>query len=150
MKGTTDALLREPQHSDVRETLSDCAEFLADIDGDLARRCEAVLASLPQDKRIAASGIAARMRWYADHAEKRPVNIELLKADCAEAADLLASHYKRIAVLEEAVEHAAHVFRHYAELHDAKGTNEGRAKARRNMEHAERMEAALNGGSNNG
>ena len=28
---------------DVRETLSDCAEFLADIDGDLARRCEECL-----------------------------------------------------------------------------------------------------------
>jgi hypothetical protein len=45
--------------------------------------------------------------------------------------------------MREALEHAAHVFRVYAEIHDRKGTNEGREKARRNMEHAERMEAAL-------
>ena len=30
----------------MRETLSDCAEFLADLDGDLARRCEDMLAKL--------------------------------------------------------------------------------------------------------
>jgi hypothetical protein len=77
----------------------------------------------------------------------RTTNIEYLMKRAAAAIEALSTKNElpsEIEGLREAVEHAAHVFRCYAELHDRKGTNEGREKARRNMEHAERMEAALN------
>ena len=48
--------------------------------------------SLPQaGEGVGSSGIENRMRWYSLNADKRPLNLELLKADCAEAADRLAA-----------------------------------------------------------
>jgi hypothetical protein len=45
--------------------------------------------------------------------------------------------------LIDAVIYARMIFYEYADLHHAKGTEDGEAKARRNLEHAERMDAAI-------
>jgi hypothetical protein len=43
------------------------------------------------DAKASRSGIENRLRWYAVHAHERPLNIDLLKADCAEAAERISA-----------------------------------------------------------
>jgi hypothetical protein len=57
-----------------------------------------------------------------------------------------ASMYAIVAELEAALAHAETVFLRYAELHAAKGTEDGRAKADANLKEAYRTRAALKGG----
>jgi hypothetical protein len=83
--------------------------------------------------------IARAQEWRAEAAEK-----DLLIHQLGENAASAAREYaERVAVLEEAVERAANVFSDYAELHSAKGTEDGRAKARKNAALAEELRAAL-------
>ena len=57
-----------------------------------------------------------------------------------------ANMYAIVAELKAALVHAETVFLRYAELHAAKGTEDGRAKADANLKEAYRTRAALKGG----
>ena len=81
--------------------------------------------------------LAALFQTYGDHvAAAAHATIHQLGENAAKAAE-------RVAVLEGAVERAANVFADYAEMHSAKGTEEGHAKARKNAGLAEELRAAL-------
>lgn len=72
------------------------------------------IASLPDKE---ASGIENRMRWYGENADKRSLDLQILKLDCAEAASVIAGAVAHLPA-EQAVERAVLAFlRTAAEAH---------------------------------
>jgi hypothetical protein len=93
--------------------------------------------------------LVKRLRYTHEHGIF-DANIVGMLASPNEAADaittLRAEIPSRDAALvkaREALEVATNTFADYAEMHSAKGTEEGHAKARRNVEKAEQMNAAI-------
>jgi hypothetical protein len=120
--------------SDAFKALSrDRASPPADIEGLVEKVARAIAYEFDLDADVFI-GMHGQHLW-----EKQWHSIARAALEAIDLPTLLADRER----MREALEHAAHTFRCYADLHNRKGTDEGRAKAERNKQHAEIMDAAL-------
>lgn len=135
----------------------DATAYLRNLDrADLKARCVAVHYQKPPTKTEGGTSIGLRFPMLIVAAY-----LEEPDAVAAKVADILERHWdegdqpdaavpdvsSQIAALSAAVAKARDVFRHYGELHRAKGSQDGDDKATRNEDLAAEMQAALEGHS---
>jgi len=93
----------------------------------------------------ALQSLAARVAELEGWTAAEEAHHHMRRAENARLTALVQTQGEEAAGLRVALMHAGSVFMDYAELHMRKGTEDGMAKARRNLDEAHAIDAALKG-----